>query len=172
MKNEEVEMYIGIDPGINGALALLRRCGDGVLQFETGVVMPTVKRTKRNGWVRDVDPVELIRLLFCWANQVDIPVFIERISARPGQGVVSMFSMGNALGVVQGCLAAASLTPILVNPVAWKRYHGLLHSDKEASRQKAIKLFGAEHFPLKKHHGLAEACLIAAFGASQMEGKP
>jgi crossover junction endodeoxyribonuclease RuvC len=42
-----------------------------------------------------------------------------------------------------------------------------LSSDKEAARALALRLFPAcaEHFRLKKHHGRAEAALIAKFGA-------
>ena len=47
----------------------------------------------------------------------------------------------------------------------WKKYFGLVKTDKEASRQKALELFpaAARFLSLKKHHGRAEAILIAHY---------
>ena len=174
-----MSLIIGIDPGVSGAIVLIETQGfivekeDGGVKWRPVIVatghMPTVKRRKSKKYTRDVDARELFCILRNWVKKDTTSwplVFLERISARPGQGVVSMFSMGNALGVIQGVLAALDLAPTLVTPVVWKRHYDLLHSDKEASRQKAIELFGAGHFPLKKDHGLAEAALIGWYGAN------
>jgi hypothetical protein len=55
----------------------------------------------------------------------------------------------------------------IIEPSAWKKFHGLRGKDKELSRQRALQLFPAAHALLahKKDHGKAEAALIALSGA-------
>lgn len=94
---------------------------------------------------------------------------IERVSAMPGQGVVSMFNFGRAYGDVRGVIGALNIPVHFVTPQKWKR-HFRLSSDKEEARALALRLFpaSADHFRLKKHHGRAEAALIAKYGAENL----
>jgi hypothetical protein len=59
----------------------------------------------------------------------------------------------------------------LVTPGKWKK-HFQLTSDKEQSRELAIRLFpgSAFQFNRKKHHGRAEAALLARYGAETIGG--
>ena len=65
----------------------------------------------------------------------------------------------------------------IIESSAWKKANGLIKPSgtdgkawskivKENSRQRAIHLFpeGYRFFPLKGDHGIAEACLIGAYG--------
>ena len=92
---------------------------------------------------------------------------IERVGARPGQGVSSMFKFGRGLGIVEGVVAAAMVPVMYVAPAVWKRHFGLA-SEKEASRQRAIEIWpeSASLFSRKRDHGRAEAALIARWGLS------
>lgn len=91
---------------------------------------------------------------------------VELVHAMPGQGVSSTFTFGRAFGTVVGVIQAAGVPLHFVSPRKWKNHFGL-SSDKEASRELALRLFPKtqEHFRLKKHHGRAEAALIALYGA-------
>jgi crossover junction endodeoxyribonuclease RuvC len=91
---------------------------------------------------------------------------IERVSAMPGQGVVSMFNFGRSYGDVRGVIGAMDIPLHFVTPQKWKKHFGL-SSDKDECRLRAIRLFPAvaESFKLKKHDGRAEAALIALYGA-------
>ena len=67
-------------------------------------------------------------------------------------------------GVWLGIVAALSVPVEFVTPQCWKKYYNL-GPDKEASRAAALQLFPsqANELKLKKHHGRAEALLLAEF---------
>ena len=67
----------------------------------------------------------------------------------------------------KSAIALCGVPLTIVEPSAWKKFHGLRGSDKELSRQRALQLFPAAHALLahKKDHGRAEAMLVALFGA-------
>src|SRR5690606_25246476 len=90
---------------------------------------------------------------------------IESVGSRPGQGVASTFKFGTAYGVVQGVIGALQIPVEFVSPQRWKK-HFRLSGDKEQARAKAQQLFPtcAAAFNLDKHHGRAEAALIARYG--------
>ena len=60
-------------------------------------------------------------------------------------------------------LGTRSIPLTIIEPTAWKKFHGLRGGEKEASRQRALMLFPSAHALLarKKDHGRAEAALIA-----------
>lgn len=147
--------YIGIDPGAAGAVAVL--------------VQPIPEEEKPGPplWVIDMPPnprdlVDAIR---------DAPVggiagalvVLERQGARPGQGVSSVFKIGQRYGEIVGVLAALGLSYVEVMPGVWKRYMGLTGKDKEASRAMARQLWPDAPLARKKDEGRAEALLIAEY---------
>src|SRR5262245_2840063 len=90
---------------------------------------------------------------------------IERANAMPKQGVASTFKYGVAYGALRTVVALCNIPYRLVTPGKWKT-HFHLDADKEKSRALAIQLWpGCGYFALKKHHGRAEAALIARYGA-------
>ena len=52
-----------------------------------------------------------------------------------------------------------------VRPTKWKKYFGLINSEKDASRTKAIEIFPyfSSHLSKKKDANKADAILIASF---------
>jgi hypothetical protein len=139
---------LGIDPGITGGIAFLYP--NSVTAFD----IPTA------GGEVDVD--ELVRVVR--ANQVEFAV-IERANAMPKQGASSTFKYGVAYGALRTVVALCNIPYRLVTPGKWKA-HFHLDADKEKSRALAIQLWpGCGYFALKKHHGRAEAALIARYGA-------
>jgi len=57
------------------------------------------------------------------------------------------------------------LPTYFVRPVKWKKYFGLINSEKDASRTKAIEIFPyvSEKLSRKKDANKADAILIASF---------
>jgi crossover junction endodeoxyribonuclease RuvC len=51
-------------------------------------------------------------------------VFIERVAARPGQGVTSMFRFGLTAGQIIGLVAGLRVPYSLVLPQRWQRLTG------------------------------------------------
>jgi crossover junction endodeoxyribonuclease RuvC len=89
---------------------------------------------------------------------------VERASAMPKQGVVSVFKFGMAYGSLRTVVAVSKIPHRLVAPTVWKK-HFKLDSDKEKSRALAMQLWpGCGLFSRKKDHGRAEAALIARYG--------
>ena len=146
---------IGIDPGLSGAIGILL---DGLL----GAVedMPIV--AKGSGSVKnEVDPAGLMLLLRRHADlNQPVRAVLERVNAMPGQGVSSVFSLGDSFGTARACVAACGIELTYVTPVNWKKHFNLV-SDKEMSRALAVRMFPAAPLHLKKHSDRAEALLMA-----------
>ena len=83
----------------------------------------------------------------------------------PGQGVTSMFNFGQSFGVIKGICSAMQLSTYFIRPVKWKKYFGLIKSEKDASRTKAIEIFPyiSSNLSKKKDANKADAILIASF---------
>lgn len=154
---------IGIDPGLTGAVALV--AGERALRVWD---MPTVA----DGRGQCVCPALLADLLgeaveLARAQGEDRPrVILERVGARPGQGVASMFTFGRAAGIAEGVVGALGLPIRLVTPERWKRQARLSGKPKDASRTLAVQLFPeiASELARKRDGGRADALLLAFFG--------
>jgi crossover junction endodeoxyribonuclease RuvC len=146
---------LGIDPGATGALVLLE---DG--QPIEWTEMPTLKIGKATR----VNPAALADFI---ASSCCDHVYVEQVHAMPGQGVTSMFNFGHSCGTVMGVLGAMGLPFTMVTPQFWKREMGLIGTDKDAARARAIQLWPKWRELDKKGKGqaLADAALIAKHGA-------
>jgi crossover junction endodeoxyribonuclease RuvC len=147
---------LGIDPGLSGAVAFyFPEAPDRVIAED----MPAVSG--------EVDTATLAARIVQMGPAFAV---VERVAARPGQGVASTFKFGASYGAVRGTLAALQVRTLLVAPTVWKR-HFRLDADKEKARALALLTFAKtpEHFARKKDHGRAEASLIALFGAYRLQ---
>lgn len=158
-------MIMGIDPGLDGALVLL--AGDGE-RIHLLADMPT---TTGGQGKRAVDGALLADLVkeAMTASQAEgerLEAVVEKVGARPGQGVTSMFSFGLGYGTLLGVLATLGVRVRLVTPASWKRQAKLLGQEKDASRQLALRLWPerSTDFARKADSGRADAALIAYFG--------
>lgn len=160
---------IAIDPGVSGAVAVLRHGRDPSVRD-----IPTIQqRVGKNNRTRISAPLlaEQMRLIddSVEVTEVDPIVIIERLQAMPatrnqGRGIVAEFGKGYAFGLVEGVVAACKFSYELVMPAVWKRAMGLT-GDKEQSRAMALRLFPtlAGELARKKDEGRAEALLIAEY---------
>ena len=148
---------IGIDVGLNGAIAMMR--GETL----TGVVdMPTVTLDRNGKAKRQISIPELIAILDEFKPE---EAYIEKVFAMAGQGVTSVFSFGRSLGAIEGVIAARLIKTTLVTPQVWQKAMGVT-GGKDGARARAMEVFPwqASLFKLKKHDGRADAALIAAWG--------
>lgn len=147
-------MFLGIDPGITGGIAILDS-GGRLLLAESMPVMPAPQAGKR--WV---DPSALARLIRGVAGpHIRVYGAIEHVGAMPSQGVVSVFSFGQTFGTLLGTLGAMSIGYELVRPQAWKKYHGI-SADKSAALGLCARRWPSLNLR-KTDDGIAEAILIA-----------
>ena len=151
---------LGIDVGLNGAIALVE---DGQLLEVHD--MPTVSLERNNKTKRMVNAQALA--LIIRRAKADA-AYLERLNAMPGQGVTSMFSMGQSLGVVLGVLAACEVPTTTIPPRTWQKALDVPQG-KDGSRYRAAQLFpeSADLFKRVKDDGRSDAALIAAYGARQ-----
>jgi crossover junction endodeoxyribonuclease RuvC len=159
--------WLGADPGLGGALALMvpgHEVGHGSFFIED---MPSLMG---DGGKRKMDHWRLANILGYWTSVYNIlGVTVERVHAMPKQGVTSSFSFGMSFGALVQAVASAGLPVTLIPPATWKTVYGLRggRENKDLSRQKASQMFpGSAHlWPLKKHEGRAEAVLLAHYGS-------
>ncbi len=154
-------LIIGIDPGISGSICF----------FEDGKIldvleMPTMIDGKKNK--KQVNGAQIYNEISTKIRGIEkqnLRVIIEQVSAMPGQGVTSMFNFGQSFGILKGICSAMQLPMYFVRPAKWKKYFGLIKSEKDASRTKAIEMFPyfSSQLSKKKDSNKADAILIASF---------
>ena len=112
-------LFIGIDPGATGAIAVIDQMqqikllqdwpGDEVLASDIvrDLVMPYA----------DLDNIE------CLFDNLSLKfkATIERVHSMPGQGVRSMFSFGTNYGIWRGILASFQIPFLNPTPQAWQK---------------------------------------------------
>ena len=154
-------LIIGIDPGISGSICF----------FEDGKIievieMPVMTEGKKNK--KQVNGSQIYNEILKVISKIEkknVRVVIEQVSAMPGQGVTSMFNFGQSFGILKGICSAMQLPMYFVRPAKWKKYFGLIKSEKDASRTKAIEMFPyfSSQLSKKKDSNKADAILIASF---------
>jgi crossover junction endodeoxyribonuclease RuvC len=151
--------YIGIDPGISGAIASITSSRETPLItiWDT----PTIGVTRRSH-----NPLEMIDILHTAVGTTPLyscMIALEDIHAFPGVSAVSMFNLGESCGIWKGIIAALKIPHTLVKPTEWKRMLVGMKANKEMSRAKALQLFPSVYPRLKRKQdeGRAEALLIA-----------
>lgn len=147
-------VYMGCDPGVSGAIAIL--APDGV----TFADMPILEIKKK----QTLDYAGLACILRPFARGGAFAA-VELVGAMPGQGVSSMFKFGQVYGAALATLATLEIPYELVTPPVWKRAFRLVGCEKDESRAAALRLFPqcANDLKLKKHHGRADALLLAEY---------
>ena len=154
-------LIIGIDPGISGSICFFED-GKIIDVFE----MPTMTDGKKNK--KQVNGAQIYNEISSKIRGIEkqnLRVIIEQVSAMPGQGVTSMFNFGQSFGILKGICSAMQLPMYFVRPAKWKKYFGLIKSEKDASRTKAIEMFPyfSSQLSKKKDSNKADAILIASF---------
>ena len=170
-------VYCGVDPGLSGAIAVLD--GNLVEFHDTPTVSIKVGKSLKN----QMDPGACSLLISAIAQEHrdNVMVIIEKVAPMPSfnrsaegvaeatrtMGATSAFNFGMGFGMWIGICAASLIPYQLVHPATWKRrIMADMDKGKEAGRIKAMQLYPhtAERLKLKKHHGRADALLLAHFG--------
>lgn len=159
-------IYIGVDPGLNGAVGVLSEISPywRTEVYDTPTMVVSGVKDKRV-----YNTAAMAALLRPFAEQVgdDVLVVLESVHSMPKQGVASSFSFGQGLGMWQGIIAALELPLEMPSPQRWKKeIMADQGKDKDASRFKAIALFPslAGQLARVKDDGRAEAILMAEYG--------
>lgn len=147
-------MIIGIDPGLSGAIVHLDPEAGHIDIFD----MPVLEVRKK----REVSPQLVADILSQFPEST---IYLERVSARPGQGVSSMFNFGMSYGIIRGVAGGLKMKIELVTPQSWMGKMKV-PSGKDASRQRAMDVFPSfsQSFARKKDDGRSDAALICMYG--------
>lgn len=144
-------IYIGIDPGKNGSLA--------ILNDEADVKLVPFDRRK-------------YLLALSVLSFKDCKCCLEHVGAMPGQGVTSMFSFGENFGWLEGLLDAFGISYELVRPQKWKKEFSIT-GDKNSSIAVCRRLFPDVDLKRtdrcrKDDDGMAEALLLAEYARRKL----
>lgn len=145
-------LYIGIDPGKSGAMAIIFEC------IGKTVLVPFDEREYAN----------VLRNLYGQPAKA----CLEHVGAMPGQGVTSMFNFGQNFGYIRGLLEAFQIPYELVRPQKWKKEFSIT-GDKNSSIEVCKRLFPgvvlrrAERCR-KDDDGMAEALLMAEYARRRL----
>ena len=139
-------IYIGIDPGKDGAMTII---------WELGAI--EIVPFSQEGY-RDA-------LAGC--PPMECRCCLERVGPMPKQGVTSMFKFGENFGFIQGLLTAFRVSYELVTPQKWKKEFQIT-GDKNSSITVCKRLFPDINLRRterckKDHDGMAEALLMAEY---------
>mgnify|MGYP001584058964 FL=1 len=174
---------MGIDPGLDGGIALIDGEGKVVLLS----VMPTLLTGK--GGKRTLNIVALRKILlgnveFVGDFEPADLICLERQQPYPSQGGVSNFTTGLGYGILLALIEG--VWPLeIVGPKAWQKFYGIAGGEGQDVKAQAL-LVGRGLYPnidfratprcKKAHSGLVDALLIARYGlsrhpAAQVEAK-
>ncbi|MDR1515311.1 MAG: hypothetical protein LBS45_06420 [Synergistaceae bacterium] len=154
-----MQVSIGIDPGVKGAIAAINVQTLEVIEV---VDTPVVEK------MYDISEMAaVIRHMSLFGVAV---VTLEQGQAMPGQGVTSTFSTGRGFGIWEGVLGALDVPYRVVRPHVWtkKVLAGVPGEGKERSIRFALQMFpGCELTPKGSHKprdGRADALSLAYYG--------
>ena len=145
-------IWIGADPGLRtGAIASIDHNGKFIYAYD----IPA------DG--DKIDSKALKEIIYRLIVPGDAyAMCIEHVGVRPGQGIASSGKFMRAFGAIEAVAQLTCDRVEMVLPQAWKKAMGL-KADKEESLRMARELFPDALLNLKKHHGKAEALLIAEY---------
>jgi crossover junction endodeoxyribonuclease RuvC len=160
-------VFLGIDPGQTGSLAMIRVLDDG--SKEIRLFDPPLFEVKSGKKIRhEYDEASMAATLHEFSVvEKETTCILEKVSAMPDQGVTSMFNFGMGFGLWRGMLAAFRIPYTLIHPLTWKkRVMRDMPKEKDAARQRAIQLYPqvADQLARKKDIGRADALLLAHYG--------
>lgn len=163
---------LGIDPGLDGAIAVIDSDGILCLLRDIPVQEIGVKGKNKDGSPKSrrvYDNRGLSNLFKALKQQsigsTGMHAFLERVHAMPEQGISSAFSFGRGYGNLEQALVDHGIAITETEPQRWKKAMlGDMGKNKGNSLYRARQLFPDAELNLKKHHNRAEALLMAEYG--------
>jgi len=173
-------IYIGIDPGLHGAIATIRES-----ESESGAIDSSTIPTIMTGKKRVLNHAMLSSMfaLLQSTNQifdgiVECYAVLERQHAMPKQGVVSTLSIGYGFGALKQCLVDFTIPHEVVHANVWQKEFSI-SARKGNTKAQALQIC-QDLFPdvnllateksKKPHDGIVDALLIAEYARRRHSG--
>lgn len=186
-------VYLGIDPGADGAIGLL--CGDAHAVVDIPGLKVSMKRTKvltkkqqqklgTTAKTRTVNGqttvfnfpaiVDLFRALKPIKDRIRVALEEGQVQVagksgfggkgkRFGASALVAYKVGIGFGMWPLYFASRGWPVEIIKPGIWKKAEGLTGKGKEASRAKALSRWPRADLKRKKDHNRAEALLLADY---------
>lgn len=163
-------LYLGLDPGLGGAISLLRPDA----QLLNLIDMPTLHVTKSR---RILDEREIVYQLKAARDFTPggVRAVLERAMVMPKQGSASGFKIGIGYGQLLGILAALEIPTMLVVPQKWQA--AILGkcapgTSKDKAREFAGRMWPTADLGKRKSQDRADALCLALFGIRHWAATP
>jgi len=143
-------IYIGVDPGAKGAIAVIDQNGDY-----------TDHMMYNESWFENAKYLSFLK------EKTDgkLLVGLEKVASAGGNGVKSSFSFGVNVGGWLATLQILAIPYVLVPPPAWQPK--MLGAFPKGDSKKAASAYVERRYPdlklLKKEQGVADALCIALY---------
>jgi hypothetical protein len=172
-----VTLYIGIDIGVHGGLAVINSETKEISIHSIPIFKTSSKRKRKNRktGISEMKVVErshydkrgmknLIKMY-----KKNSYSCIEKVHAMITDGAVQSFALGKGSGLWEGMLESLEMKYLDVTPSVWKRYFDLINKPKSESVKKALELYPQTHDIImaqkgSDRDGFAEALLLAHYG--------
>ena len=156
-----MKLFMGVDPGMSGAFAIVDADG----KYVDSLVVPVVGKV--------IDVPTILEWLERHRPNI-VQAALEQVGSRPGQGVSTMFKFGRVYGLMEGLLAGLQIPYTLIPPSKWAPalHAGVEGRDsltaKECSVVAARRLYPKVDFrksaaSTNPHEGKIDAVLIAEY---------
>lgn len=183
-----IKIFIGVDVGFDGGIAILKFVDnnlDSYYLIKIPVIIEMFLKNSKKRKRKILDIIKLVQQLITIltnlqseSTKTEFYVFIEKVHARPNQGVVSMFRFGEQLGLIEGMFVTLkeaiikSMKIEFLTPIQWKRLLDFeLGVDKKEGKQFAKDFVEAITGKGIRHSGLADAFCIAYAGFKKVLGE-
>ena len=134
-------LYIGVDPGVGGGIAVID---------EAGLTVEVTKMPETDG--------DLLSFFGVYGGKAIAA--LEFVRSSPQMGVASAFTFGRGYGALRMALQASRIPYTEVTPPKWQQRMGCRSKgDKNVTKARAQELFPG----LKVTHATADALLLASY---------
>lgn len=168
-----LNVVVGIDPGVTGGIAVL---ADGA--FDSVHDMPVVESATGKSMVNGSAIAEILRDVIRRHPGAHVSAAVEKVGNMPRfgpggtpikMGASSMFNFGYGAGRIHGVIETLAIPLQLVAPATWKGRMQLTGKPKDYARTVAMQMYptAAPELKLKKHHGRADAIMIARWAVRE-----
>jgi hypothetical protein len=162
--NERIR-FIGIDPGKNGGIAIIKSSGK-IKIYDTPLKLHEAP-SRKNKETKDYDLPKCFKILKKITKGKRVIIGLEGVHPFLGSKVAN-FLLGRSKGIWEALITSLGLEYRLIPMLSWTtEFFGReKREDKKASNLKMVrKLYpkADKYFKLKKHDGRADALLIAEY---------
>ena len=168
MESETKHFYMGIDPGVTGAIAVLD-------QNHTVVELMDCPKGGIPGMMDGIDELTSKVIETKASENSKLFACLEEVQGIPGMGSNSTFAFGVNFGAWQAIIKALGIPYILVKPQKWQKATldgpQKKGTTKERSLATAQRLFPQKGLGLAKTNGRPDALNLARYAIQHFRGQ-